>query len=144
MSQSYQYDDGTDYSQFDITITIDGVDYVADALTWYGIMNGTPATIATADGSATLENYVCGSTDGDPDTRLEILGALEGAVLLNYNMIPIMNASSASLKGQQYNYYTEEYIFGMGRGGVKYYTYNYSDAEWDAYVAENGGTLSYN
>jgi hypothetical protein len=32
----------------------------------------------------------------------------------------------------------------MGFGGVKYYTYEYSDAEWDAFVAEQGGTLVYN
>ena len=27
---------------------------------------------------------------------------------------------------------------------VQYMTYNYTDAEWDAYVAEQGGTLNYN
>lgn len=31
----------------------------------------------------------------------------------------------------------------MGYGGVQYLTYNYTDAEWDAYVAEQGGTLNY-
>ena len=31
----------------------------------------------------------------------------------------------------------------MGRGGVKYMTFNYTDAEWDAFVAEQGGTLNY-
>ncbi len=144
VSASYQYDDSVDYTTFDATVSINGVDYTTDVWSWYQIMNGSPVTITSTDGSSTLENYVCGSTDGDPETRLQILGALEGAVLLNFNFIPIMNASSASLKGQQYNYYTEEYIFGMGRGGVKYYTYNYNDAEWNDYVASCGGTLSYN
>ena len=106
-------------------------------------MNGTPTTLTAADGT-TLENYSCGSADKDPETRLQILGALEGAVLLNYNFIPIMDESTAQLRGQQVNYYTEEYVFGMGFGGYKYYTYNYTDAEWDAYVAENNGVLSYN
>ena len=31
----------------------------------------------------------------------------------------------------------------MGYGGLKYITYNYDDAAWDAYVAEQGGTLNY-
>ena len=31
----------------------------------------------------------------------------------------------------------------MGFGGMKYYTFNYTDAEWDAYVAENNGELDY-
>lgn len=144
VSQAYQYDDSVDYSATMITVNIDGVDYTTDGLTWYDIMNGTPATITSADGSATLENYVCGSSDGDAETRLEILAALEGAVLLNYNMIPIMDASSAQLRGQQIEYYTEDYVFQLGFGGIKYYSYNYSDAEWDAYVASNGGVLSYN
>ena len=83
------------------------------------------------------------ANDGDPETRLQILGAMEGAVLLNYNFIPIMDDSSAQLRGEQVAYYTEDYIFGMGFGGMKYMTFNYTDAEWDAYVAANNGELDY-
>ena len=104
-------------------------------------MNGAACTITAADGS-TME-YSCGTADKDPETRLAILGALEGAVLQNYNFLPIMDDASAQLRGQQIEYYTEEYIFGMGFGGMKYYTFNYTDAEWDAYVAENNGELDY-
>jgi hypothetical protein len=43
----------------------------------------------------------------------------------------------------QIKYYTEEYIYGVGRGGVKYMKYFYTDAEWDAFVNENGGILNY-
>ena len=31
----------------------------------------------------------------------------------------------------------------MAYGGMKYMTYNYTDAEWDAFVAEQGGVLNY-
>ncbi|NLZ75071.1 MAG: hypothetical protein GX914_01050 [Erysipelotrichia bacterium] len=58
-------------------------------------------------------------------------------------MIPINLDASAALKGMRVKYYTEEYIFGVGRGGVQYYTYAMNDAEWNAYVAEQGGTLDY-
>ena len=105
-------------------------------------MNGKKAEIAAADG--TKKEYSCGVADNNPAVRLEILGALEGTVLQNYNVIPIMDDASAQLRGRQIKYYTEEYIFGMGFGGLKYYTYEYSDAEWDAFVAEQGGTLVYN
>ena len=54
-----------------------------------------------------------------------------------------MDDASAQMRGMQINYYTEDYIFGMGFGGMKYYTFNYSDAEWDAYVASNNGELDY-
>ncbi len=137
----YQYDDSTDFTAIDCTIAIDGVDYTASVWDWYQVMNGQTVTITAADGSTM--DYSCGVADEDPETRLQILGALEGAVLLNYNFLPIMDDASASMRGQQITYKTEEYIFGMGFGGLKYYTFNYTDAEWDAYVASNGGTLDY-
>ena len=137
----YQYDDCTDFTSIYCDIEVDGVVYTASVWDWYCVMNGEAKTITAADGS-TIE-YSCGVADEDPETRLAILGALEGAVLLNYNFLPIMDDASASLRGQQVSYYTEDYIFGMGFGGLKYYTFNYTDAEWDAYVAENGGQLDY-
>lgn len=141
LAPNYVYDPCVDYSTVDVTIAIDGVDYTTDAMSWLDIMNGTPATITAADGT-TME-YSCGAADNDPDNRVNILAALEGAVLMQYDFIPIMDESTAQLRGQQINYYTEEYVFGMGFGGVKYYTYNYTDAEWDAYVSSQNGELDY-
>ena len=31
----------------------------------------------------------------------------------------------------------------LGRGGITYLKYDYTDEEWAAYVAEQGGELSY-
>ena len=137
----YQYDDSTDFTAITCDIEINGTVYTASVQDWQKIMSGAACTITAADGS-TME-YSCGTADKDPETRLAILGALEGAVLQNYNFLPIMDDASAQLRGQQIEYYTEEYIFGMGFGGMKYYTFNYTDAEWDAYVAENNGELDY-
>ena len=141
IAPSYQYDDCTDFSAIEMTVAIDGVEYTASVADWYEIMMGNPMTITAADGS-TME-YSCGNADGDPETRLQILGAMEGAVLLNYNFLPIMDDSSAQLRGEQVSYYTEDYIFGMGFGGMKYMGFNYTDAEWEAFVAENNGELDY-
>ena len=141
VSPTYQYDDSTDFTAITCDIEVDGVVYTASVWDWYCVMNGEVMTLTAADGSTI--DYSCGVADEDPETRLQILGALEGAVLLNYNFLPIMDDASAQMRGQQINYYTEEYIFGMGFGGIKYYTYNYTDAEWDAYVAENNGMLDY-
>ena len=137
----YQYDDSTDFTAIFCDIEINGVVYTASVWDWYCVMNGEVVTLTAADGSTI--DYSCGVADEDPETRLQILGALEGAVLLNYNFVPIMDDASAQMRGQQINYYTEEYIFGMGFGGIKYYTYNYNDADWDAYVASNNGVLDY-
>lgn len=141
VSADYQYDDSTDFTSIALEIEIDGVKYTASCWDWYQVMNGTKTVIKAADG--TEIEYSCGVADEKPETRLEILGALEGAVLLNYNFIPIMDDAGAQIRGQQIKYYTEEYIFGLGFGGLKYYTYNYTDAEWDAYVASNNGQLNY-
>ena len=137
----YQYDDSTDFTKQNCTIKIDGVEYTTDVYSWYQIMNGKAKTIVAADG--TTKEFSCGTADNNPEVRLEILGALEGAVLLNYNFVPLMDDAGANLKGMQVNYYTDNYIFGMGFGGIKYYTYNYTDAEWASYVDAQGGTLNY-
>lgn len=141
VSSEYQYDASVDFSQINATVEINGKEYTTDCWTWYQIMNGDVCELTDADGN--VIEYSCGSSDNDPESRLNILAALEGVVLQNYNFIPTTDSSSAILKGKQIQYKTEEYIFGMGFGGVKYYTYNYSDAEWEAYVEAAGGTLDY-
>lgn len=141
VDSSYQYDSHYDYTAIDLTIELDGTEWTTSVYNWYDIMNGVPCTLRDAAGN-TME-YSCGSADGDIETRLQILGSLEGAILMNYNFIPLSGAASAQLKGAQIQYYTEEYIWGMGFGGVKYMTYNYDDAEWADYVNSLGGVLDY-
>ena len=140
-SSTYQYDPAFNTSSEKLTINIGGVDYTASLVEWNDIMTGTAHTITAADG--TTKEYSCGEADNDPETRLDILAALEGAILLQYDFIPIMDASSAGLRGMQIKYFTEDYVFGMGRGGIQYYTFNYDDEAWDKYVTEQGGTLNY-
>ena len=48
-----------------------------------------------------------------------------------------------SLLSQQIYYVVEEYSPIMGRGGIQYIKYNYSESEWAKYVADQGGTLQY-
>lgn len=138
---AYQYDSHYDYKNIDLTINLDGVDYTTDMYSWYEIMQGLTRTITAADG--TTKEYSCGSADGEKENRLQILGSLEGAVLMNYNFIPLSGNATAQLKGMQIQYHTEEYIWGMGFGGIKYYTYNYDDAQWADYVNSQGGKLDY-
>ena len=139
---SYQYDPAWDTSAEEIEMTIDGVKYTATVWDWTLAMQGETIEITPVDGGDAVE-FSCGLNDEKPELRLQLLAALEGAVLSTYDLIPINNESSAALKGMQIKYYTEEYIYGVGRGGIKYMTYNYTDAEWDAFVAQQGGTLNY-
>lgn len=144
----YQYDvSAWDTSTDTMDFEIEGVTYRASVLVWTEIINGVKREIGAldADGNLTTDtiNYSCGLNDNAPEDRLRLLAALEGAVLRTYDLLPLNNESSAALKGMQIKYYTEEYVYGVGRGGIKYMTYNYCDCDWDAFVASQGGTLNY-
>ncbi len=136
-----QYDPCVDYQTVDLTIELDGTAWTTSVYNWQRIMNGIPCVIVDAEGNT--KEFSCGSADNDPETRLQILGNFERAVLLNYDFIPLSGDSSAQLVGQQVQYHSDEYMYGVGFGGLRYMTFNYSDAEWAEYVASQNGELDY-
>ena len=83
-----------------------------------------------------------GKLSGDAATRLYVLAAVETAVVKTYQCIPWASETQCSLYSQKQNMGTTNYNIMYGYGGVRHMTYNFTDAEWDAYVAEQG-TLSY-
>lgn len=141
-SANYQYDPSWDTTTDMLTIDLNGKEYTASVWDWTQAISGTPVTITDADGNQS--EFSAGTSDEIPEERFAILCALENAVLSTYDLIPLVSDASANLKGMQIQYYSEDYVFGPGRGGVRYMTYNYTDAEWDEFVASQGGTLNYN
>ncbi len=141
-SSEYQYDPSWDTKSAMETVTIDGVEYTASVWDWTLALNGETITITAADGST--KEFSAGSADGVDEVRFNILTVLENAVLETYDLIPLIDDATATLKGMQIKYYTEEYIYGVGRGGVKYYTYHYDDAKWAEFVQSQNGSLNYN
>ncbi|MDE5819740.1 MAG: hypothetical protein K2I07_10560 [Lachnospiraceae bacterium] len=125
-----------------MTVNLNGKDWTASVADWTYTISGEKITITDADGNS--KQFSAGVTDGNSQERFEILAALEGAVLERYELLPLLDDASAQLKSMKINYATEDYVFGMAFGGVEYYTYNYTDDEWAAFVAEQGGTLTYN
>lgn len=125
-----------------LTINLSGKDWTASIADWTYTISGEKITITDADGNT--QEFSAGVADDNSEERFEILAALEGACLETYELLPLMDDSSAELKSMKINFATEEYVFGMGFGGIEYYTYNYTDDEWAAFVAEQGGTLTYN
>lgn len=104
---------------------------------WSDALNG--ATVTAEDGNT----YNFGDGMADPQDRLTILAAIETQILGTYNYLPMLQDGSMALLSQQVYYVVEEYNPILGRGGIQYLRYNYDDAEWAAYVAENGGELTY-
>ena len=119
-----------------VTINIDGTDLTTSLTNWSNALNGETITI---DGT----EYNFGSGQADIETRLDILAAFEVAVLETYDYLPMLQDGSMALLSQQVYYIVEEYNPVMGRGGIEYLKYNYSEEEWDAYLVEQGGELKY-
>lgn len=84
-------------------------------------------------------------TEEDMELLTEIGAALELAVLQTGSYIPVYQEVSVAIYSKRINISSimEEYNSFYGYGGLKNYTYAYTDAQWDAYVNAQGGTLTY-
>lgn len=141
---AYQYDGSWfDSSSVDLTLTVpvvefDGaeMDLTMSLRKWSDALNG--ATV-TQDGM----EFNFGEGQADIETRLNILAAIEGAVLNTYDYLPMLQNAGMHLLTQKAFYVVEEYNPILGRGGIQYLKYNYNDADWAAYVKSQGGNLKY-
>lgn len=119
-----------------MTVNIDGKDLTTTLDEWSKALNGTMITIGGAD-------YNFGYGMVDTETRLDILAAFETTLMGVYDYIPILEDGGMSLLSQQVYYVVEEYNAVMERGGLAYMKYNYSESEWEEYVASQNGQLQY-
>ena len=77
------------------------------------------------------------------ETKLEILAAMEENYMKFFYRIPLASTTVPEMLSYKCTYYTPDYNIMYGFGGIELMTYNYTDAEWAEFVAEQGGTLSY-
>ena len=144
-ADGYQYDSWVDWGKVYLTMTLDynyetgeatETEYTHSVSDWAGLLFGQ-SDICEAIG----QKWTFGQV---PDAiRGEILAALEEQILLNYTTIPMMNAGSVTLLSYKINFGQEEYIYGLSYGGIRYTTYNYTDGEWQEYLDNNKGILTY-
>ncbi|MCI5745794.1 MAG: ABC transporter substrate-binding protein [Erysipelotrichaceae bacterium] len=133
LSPAYMYSKAWDTSAQMMTMTVEGVEYTYSLIEWYNALNGID--LYYEDGSAKHPNWSNGAVDNS--VRLQIIAALEGQVLTEYYTVPLYNAFSSELLSYKVEYATTTYNTFMGYGGIRYLTYNYSDAEWAAYLANH-------
>ena len=151
VNPAMQYDDAWDTSQETVAVTFSGLTERTD-------LNGVTVEMSLYDWvmkSLAGEDAV-GMTDNGENVavnagifaesglRLCILAACENALLERCDLIPLINDGKVTVRSYKINYGSETNVYGIGRGGVKYMTYNYSDAEWEEFLQSNGGTLVYN
>ena len=79
----------------------------------------------------------------DNTVKLAILAQLEEKYLNLYYCIPMAGTTVCSLLSYQVEEYTQDYNVMYAFGGFRLMSWNYTDAEWTAYVAAQGGTLNY-
>ena len=84
-----------------------------------------------------------GKLSGDINARLHVLAIVESSVVKEYQCIPWASETACSLYSMKQTMGTTDYNIMYGYGGIRHMKYNYTDAEWEAYVAKEGGTLSY-
>jgi hypothetical protein len=126
-----------DATKVELTLTVAGEELTTTLKAWSDALNG--ATIVIGE-----KEYNFGDGQLDVEERLNILAAIEGVVLSTYNYIPMMQDAGASLLSQQVYYVIEDYNPVMGRGGIAYMKYNYTEDEWTAYINEQpDGILTY-
>ena len=109
-----------------LTLTVEGEEVTKSWQEWSGCMVGS--------GDMAEKSF---------ETKLQILAAMEEAYMNFFYRIPLASSTAPFLMSYQVNQYTADYNIMYGFGGIELATFNYTDAEWDAYVAEQGGTLSY-
>ena len=139
LDEQYRYAAAWDTSVETMTFTMVGVGENGADITetmslmdWYNCLNG-----------AKDAKYDWSSNKLEESQRLQLIAALEKAVLLSYYTVPIQNSFAASMLSYKVDYITYEYNTFMGYGGMKYMTYNYDDAEWAKFVDDNNGQLNY-
>ncbi|MBO4626423.1 MAG: hypothetical protein J5645_00400 [Lachnospiraceae bacterium] len=132
-----QMEYGFDTSKVNVKIKIDDVDYVASLQKWALWADDSDPTckITSADGSKTLDGF----SAYDAMTRANIYGLLEKTYLSSFVTIPMYYRNSASLVSQKGDYPITQYIDLINFGGIRFYTFKYTDEEWEKIAS----TLTY-
>lgn len=141
---SAQYDTSTDKSKMFVDVDLDGKILRASVLDWIGkCLQGERIVAKIVDGGVPtgemLEIYV----GDDAYMRLKIMTAAEEAIMQTCNIIPISTDAVVTLRSHRIRLETEEYVWGIGYGGLKYVHFTMSDAEWQKALGEAGGSWNY-
>ena len=132
-----------DTSVIDITITMPEGDYVGagetitmSAQNWYFCING----LAAVNDQPKTYNWDAGYAPSE--ARLTVLAALEELVIKESRSIMLIGDYSGSLLGAKFSNFDDYQNTFMGHGGIRYMVVNFTDAEWDEFVAANNGDLA--
>ena len=134
-----QYDaNWFDASAVSLTLVVEGEKITMNLREWAQALNGIDVEFTYG-----CEIYTYNFKDSDAETKLNILAAMEEAIMSNYNYLPRLQDGTRSLLSRQVSYATDSYCPVMDYGGLAYTRYNYNDSEWAEYVESCGGQIPY-
>lgn len=123
-----QMEYGFDTSKVMVKINVDGVDYVESLQKWalWADNSDPDCVIKSADGKE-----LAAFSDYDAMTKANFYGLLEKTWLGSYVAIPMYYRNTASLVSQKGDFPVTQYIDLISFGGLAFYTYKYTDEEWE-------------
>ncbi len=126
-TDDYNYMPGFHPSTETVEIDVDGTTVKKTYSEWW-------KAISTGEYSDATNFPKLESDEGAKEhySQVYLLSQLEAAYLQQLEIIPMYALGSASLLSYKLNYGSEDYISVVGRGGIQYVTYNYTDAEWES------------
>lgn len=131
--QRHEYGMNKDLTQsMMITLKIDGEEKTYSFWQWGGSLSG----------DATQSGVTINYSNADYETKVLIASTLEFYWLSQYCSVPVNYDAVTNLVSKQINFATKTYIQLLEFGGIRYMTYNYTDAEWSTYIS-NSNNLNY-
>lgn len=124
-----QMEYGFDTAAVQVTYTVDGTDITASLQDWANWANNAEIPA--------INEQIGKFTDYSYATRCAFAAGIERGLLTYYTTTPIYYRNSASLTSQKINSASDNYIQQVGFGGIQFTTFNYDDAEWADYIANN-------
>ena len=122
-----QMEYGFDADSVSLTITLGKKDYTASLQAWARWCIGDEdATISAPDGTS-LDDF----RTYDAYTRCAVYADMEFAYLSQVVTTPLYYRNDATLLSQKGHYPTKTYLNLVEFGGIAFYTFDYSDSEWE-------------
>ncbi len=125
-----QMEYGYDTSKINLTYTVDGVE-ITDTLQNWAMWADAASPVPSIDEK--LGKF----TDYDYATRCAFYAQMEAAYLNWYTTTSVYYRNVASLTSQKVQEASDVFINLVNFGGIQFITYNYDDAAWADYIANN-------
>lgn len=129
-----QMEYGYDTTKIIMNFDVEGVGVVSDTLRNWSMW-------ANNDKAPAIEEKLGKFAKYSYDTRCQFAAKIEQCFMNWFPTTSLYYRNVASLNSQKVNDASDQYLTLVGFGGIQYITYNYDDAEWADYIANN--TLVY-